>query len=481
MKKEPEALWTPTPKQEEFLSRWEFEVFYGGAAGPGKTDAIVMGALRHVDKPSYRGLLLRRTFPRLAEILERTREYYPQIIPGCHYSGTDHKWIFPSGATIMLGHMEHESDKYGYRGHEFGYIGIDELTEFTLTQYLFLFTRCRSTRDISIKPMIRSASNPCDIGHLWVKERFVTITEPGKTFTDSESGLSRIFIPGLMEDNPHLYENDPDYEKRLKELPEIDYKRFRFGIWDVFEGQIFTELNKDVHGYNPKTFTIPPDWERYHTFDWGYAKPASVGWYAVDYDGKIWRYREWYVGKRDEATKSWQGLRMSPTEIARGIKERERGENVRPGPADPSIWHKRVREDHTVGPSVAEEMTREGVYFLKGDNDRILGKQQFHSRLRLDDGNQPNIYISTECENWWRTIPELREDEKNPEDLDTRQEDHCYDETRYMCMFRPLRPRVQPKGPPRGSFMDERRRYIKAKQYADRYGENIDSAYQRIK
>jgi hypothetical protein len=376
--------------------------------------------------------------------------------------------------------MQHEHDKYNHRGQQYQYAGFDELTEFSITQYLYIFSRVRSPHDRSIIPMVRSASNPGDIGHGWVKERFITITDPEKTYIDPETGLSRIYIPGLLEDNPYIFKNDPDYENRLKALPEIDYKRLRYGIWDAFEGQVFGELNKDVHSYNPKDLQIPPEWHKFRSFDWGYATPGVIGWWAVDFDGKLYRYREWYIAKRDEQKRAWAGLRMSATEIARGIKEREKGEVVRPGPADPSIWSKRVRKDKTVGPSVAEEMAREGIHWLPGDNDRILGKHQFHSRLRKDEEGLPMVLISEECEHWWRTIPEIRESPLNPEDVDTDQEDHIYDETRYFFMFRPLRPQVQVQGPPAGSFMAERQKYIQAKRYAEKRGISMSQAYGRM-
>jgi len=475
-----EPLWRPTEKQELFLSRWEDEVFYGGAAGPGKTDALVMGALRYTHRPTYRALLLRRTFGRMGEILERSHEYYPYAVPGAYYS--DHIWKFPCGATCRLGHMEHEQDKYNYRGGEYQYVGWDELTEFTLTQYLFITgSRVRSVRDPTIPPQSRSASNPCDIGHLWVKERFVTIAEPGTTYIDPQTGLSRIFIPGLMEDNPYLFKNDPNYDRRLRLLPDVDYKRFRHGIWDAFEGQVFGELNKEVHGYDPKKLEIPPEWERYRSFDWGYSSPASVGWWAIDYEGKAYRYRAWYLGKKDEQRRIWAGLKMSDTEIARGIKEREQGEKVNPGPADPKIWNKRRKKDGLIGPSVAEGLAAEGIYFIPGDNNRILGKHQFHARLRLDDEGKPGVYFSLDDEHFWRTIPELREDPKNPEDVDTDQEDHIYDEARYFFMFRPIAPRVERKGPPAHSFQGEREKYLRAKHYAERYGTNMNVAYERTR
>jgi hypothetical protein len=474
-----EETWKPHPgMQENAIRRWEFEVFLGGAAGPGKTDVILMKPLYCIDFQRFRGVIFRRTFPELEEIIDRTKNWYP--LYGGEYSESKSRWRFPSGAIIKLSHMQHEDDKYRHQGKEYQYIGFDEATKFTPTQYLYLFSRARST-DPRIPIQIYAASNPGGIGHQFIKDRFkIGLGEHGQTIYDEKSGFSRIFIPGLLDDNPSLTVNDPTYIQRLDMLPEIERMRLRFGVWDAFEGQVFQELNKNIHGCEP--FDIPPEWERFRSFDWGYSAPFSVGWWAVDFDGRLYRYREWYGAKNDGSGK-WQGIKMSDSEIARGIRkiEEDAGEwgKVRPGPADPSIWSKKHSKQGVIGPSTAEEMGRDGIHFIRADNDRIGGKRQVHSRLRLDDTGGAKISIFHSCTDFWRTFPLLSEDPKNPEDVNTEFEDHIYDEVRYACMYKPIRPRPAIQSDA-GSFQSERRKYIKAKQYAVRHGVSLTAAYGRV-
>jgi hypothetical protein len=321
----------------------------------------------------------------------------------------------------------------------------------------------------------------------------VTITDHGKTYFDPKTGLSRVFIPAKIEDNPTLFLNDPGYLARLESLPEVEKLRLRHGIWDAFEGQIFTELSQRVHGY--EDFAIPPEWERFCVLDWGFAKPFSVGWYAVDYDGVLYRYREWYGCKREadnDPEGDDVGLKMQAWEVAKAILDREGGEKVRLRIADPSIWHPRPesRRKESHGITIHEDMTGQGVYFVKADNDRLHGKMQVHKRLKLNEevdpetgeimGERPMLKIAHSCKGFWRTFPALHEDPRNPEDIDTDQEDHIYDEIRYMCMARPLRPRKASRIP-EGSFAAERNRLIRAKQYARRHGVSVDAAYGRIR
>jgi len=476
--------------QQEFLSRSEFEVLFGGSAGPGKTDCLIAGMARDVGHPRYHGLLLRRTFPQLQEIIDRCHRLYPLL--GGSYRATDKRWVFPSGAMIDLGHMQHETDKYNYQGKEYHRVGFDELTQFTESMYTYLFSRVRTT-DESITCQVLSTTNPGGIGHYWVKERFVTITQSLRTFFDPKTGLSRVFVPATIEDNPTLYENDPAYLARLESLPEIERMRLRYGIWDAFEGQVFPELSQRVHGCAP--FDIPPEWERYCVLDWGYSKPFSVGWYALDYDGVLYRYREWYGCKKEiegDAEGSDVGLKMPAWEVARGILEREQGEKIRFRIADPSIWHPRpdTRRKESHGITIHEDFTREGVHFLKADNDRLHGKMQVHKRLKLNEdvdqetgeilGEQPMARVFNDCKGFWRTFPQLREDPRNPEDVDTDQEDHIYDEFRYMCMARPIRPKKVERIPT-GSFQAERNRLIRAKRYARQHGVSVTVAYSRIR
>lgn len=469
--------------QEIFLRRKEFEVLFGGAAGPGKTDCLVAAMTRDIENPRYHGLIIRRTFPQLQEIIDRCFRLYPKL--GGTYRATDKRWIFPAGACIDLGHMQHENDKYNYQGKEYHRIGADEVTQFTETQITYLFSRLRTT-DPDINPQFLGTTNPGGIGHNWVKERYVTITEPLKTYIDPKTGLSRVFIPATIEDNPTLYENDPAYLQRLEALPDIEKQRLRYGIWDAFEGQVFVELSQRVHGCTP--FDIPPEWERVCVLDWGYAKPFSVGWYAIDYDGMIYRYREWYGCKEGEAD---IGVKMQAYEVARGILEREEGERIGLRIADPSIWHPRPesRRKESRGPTIQEDMMNEGVFFLKADNDRIQGKMQVHRRLGVetqideDTGEildeSPLFQCFNNHKHFWRTIPNLVEDSNNPEDVDTKQEDHIYDEFRYMCMSRPIQPKPKAQKAT-GSFQAERSRLIRAKQYARNHGVSIAVAYTRI-
>jgi len=462
---------------------------FGGAAGPGKTDCLLALALRNTWHPRYRGLILRRTFPRLVEILDRTYQMYPKM-GGAEWREGKKAWNFPSGAKIRVGHMEHEKDKYNYQGTEYQFFGWDELTEFLETQYLYLFSRARRTVDLPFPTIFRAASNPGNEGHLWVKKRFrIGTVPPGTTifeeFTHPETGdrikTSRVFIPGRLDDNPSI--NRDEYIANLMHLPEIDRMRLLEGIWDVFEGQAFRELNRDIHGITP--FDVPPDWEAYRSFDWGYAKPFSVQWWAVDYDGRLYRFAHWYgIGKDERGQeKSDRGLKMTATEIARGIKERESQMRVkvRPGPADPSIWSQRPKRDGTLGISVADEMAQEGVVWIKGDNNRILGRQQVHHRLNLDDEGKPGVYIFTDDDHFWRTWPTLREYEKNPEDIEEKgAEDHDYDATRYAFMFRPMRPKKEIP-PDLGSFQRERKKLIRAKQFATRHGLSLQDAFNRVR
>ena len=315
------------------------------------------------------------------------------------------------------------------------------------------------------------------------------IVQPNTTIFDEKTGLSRVFIPAKLKDNPTLILNDPDYVKRLMSLPEIERMRLMEGIWDAFDGQAIPELNIDVHSMEKHGMTpndIPKEWPRYRSFDWGYSTPFSVGWWACDYDGRIYRYREWYGAKEGEEKNV--GLRMSPTEIARKIREieKELGEKVLPGPADPDTWNPRWKSMGkgnfgVIGGSPAEDMANEGVHFLQADNDELRGRSQVHKRLELDEKGEPQVLISLHCKDFWRTMPLLREKETNPEEIEDKgTEDHIYKEVKYFCMFRPSKPKQIVKQD-LGSFQAERRRLIQAKKIASRRGMSLADAYSRVR
>lgn len=430
-KNNPKIVWHPQPgPQIEFCKSSVFEVFFGGAAGGGKTDALLMEGLRQVHIPDYRAIVFRRTTKQLRKLIDRAQEIFPRAFPGARWSEQKLTWIFPSGAKYMLWHMEHENNKFDHDGQEYQYVGFDELTHFSETQYQYLYSRCRSANP-NLVCYVRATGMPMGAGLTWVKQRFID-KGPYEVVKDSETGLERVFIPATLDDNIALIKNDPDYEKRLQLMGPRLYHALRYGDWNIVEGAYFEELNQQDHSCPPHT--PPPGALIFRAMDWGYAKPFSIGWYYEDYDGNITRFLEWYgwTGKADK------GLRMGAREVAKRIKELEKdlreshGVTVSYGVADPSIWSK-VDE----APSIAENMADEGVLWEPAINDRIQGWMEFHNRLRKDDEGRPRFRITENCKQFWRTVPLLQSNPNQPEDLDTKMEDHCADEVRYALMSRP--------------------------------------------
>ncbi|MFH2050588.1 MAG: hypothetical protein ABIJ12_14225 [bacterium] len=464
--------WYPHPgPQENFCGRWEYEVLYGGAAGGGKTDCLIMEATRYVGLEGYKAVIFRRTFPQLQEVIDRTREYYPLI--GGEYKASEHRWSFPGGATIKLGHMAETDSHYNYLGDEFQYIAFDEAGQFLPKQLIYLHSRCRTTNP-AIPLRVRYGSNPGGPAHRFLKDRFrIGSIEPYTTITDDRTGLPRVFVPAKVADNPSLTENDPDYIARLMQLPELERMRLLEGVWDAFEGQKFAELNRDIHGFDDE---LPFEWETFGAFDWGYARPWAYGIFRVDYNGKLYLDQYHYALKPGAEN---IGLRQTDTEIARAILALEKKHNLKPRwrVAGPDIFNPKRKKDGMMGPSPAEEMMREGVTFIKADDSRVIGWQQIHHRLQLDEDGQPWLFARRSLDHWWRCMEELREDERNPEDVVQKDiEDHLPEMTRYACMTRPMRPKVSAVADT-GSFQAERRKYIKAKQYASRKGISIADAY----
>lgn len=435
---------TITKRQKAFIEAQADEVLFGGAAGGGKSYGQLVDALLYALK--YAGskqLILRRTFPELnRSLILVSLAIYPK--EAARYNDSIKRWKFINGSVIEFGYCEAEKDVYRYQGAEYDVIRFDELTHFTQTQYSYLISRVRGVNNFP--KMMKSSTNPGGVGHAWVKERFIDGYTPDKVHTDA-LGRRFLFLPSLVQDNKFLMESDPEYIKRLEQLPEKERKALLYGDWDIFEGQVFAEWRNDRRGYKTRKgshviepFRIPKEWRRFRAFDFGYAKPFAVLWFAVDYDGRAYLYRELYgcTGEPDV------GIKWTAQQIAREIRKiedsEEKGQHII-GIADPAIWNKTGSQDG----SIADMMQAEGVYFEKGNHDRLAGKMQVHYRLAMDEEGLPMLYVFETCRNTIRTLPLLQYDDLRPEDVDTKQEDHIFDSIKYFLMANPIPPRIHVK------------------------------------
>jgi len=424
--------------QEEFLSAGERDVLYGGAAGGGKSFALLADPLRYCHNPNHRGLLLRRTLDELTELIDKSRQLYTKAFPGAKFRESKSTWHFPSGATIWFTYLDRDKDVTRFQGQAFNWIGIDEITQYP-TPYVwdYLRSRLRATDpELQNSLYMRCTANPGGVGGWWVKKMYIdsrteNVAFPAydidtmKPFTwpsgHEKAGqplFYRKFVPARLTDNPHLMA-DGQYEAMLRSLPEVERKRLLDGDWDVAEGAAFPEFSRARHVV--EHFELPTNWPRIRAADYGYASPSAVLWGAIDWDNNIWIYRELYA------------KHLTAEDLAAKILEVEQ---LDPLPhytvLDSSCWNKTG-----MGPSIAETMMRCGVRWTPSDRNRIQGKMEVHRRLADDPyTNEPRLRIFSSCQHTIKQLAGIPLSKTNSEDVDTKAEDHAYDALRYMVMTR---------------------------------------------
>ena len=462
-------------KQYKFLSASRKHVGFGGARGGGKSWSVRTKA--KILAATYKGikiLIVRRTFPELVN--NHINQLRDELHGLAKYNKTEKVFTFPNGSTIKFGYCNNDKDLDQYQGAEYDVIFLDEATQLQ-EMWIKKITACM--RGVNSFPKhIYYTCNPGGASHGYFKRLFID-----RQYEDGEDPDDYDFIQALVTDNKALMASQPDYIKQLEALPPKLKEAWLYGRWDIFEGQFFEDFrtSPDVAkcaaaGITPEeavqqhrwTHVIEPfdlnvgerrGWNIMRSYDFGYNKPFSLGYWAVDYDGVLYRIMEMYGCTQTPD----EGVKWSPDEQFKRISQFERehpwlkGRKIVDSVADPAIW------DQSRGESIAETAARYGIYFTPGDNNRIPGWMQVHYRLQFDENGYSRMYVFNNCKAFIRTMPLMMYSETHPEDLDTKLEDHCPDEVRYMCMSRPISPIIPLErkpiiSDPLNQFTDKQRR-----------------------
>jgi len=457
-------MWDPQPGPQSSAigADWVDELFYGGERGGGKSDFQLGyqedGALRYKDR--WRGIMFRKTYAELEELQARAVEIFSasgatfKTQPSADFPFSN-CWYWPSGATVKMRYIENERDYGRYHGHQYTGISFDEVTEYPSPGGLLkMLSTLRSPHGVPCT--VRLTGNPGGIGHVWVKQRYIDCAPAYTPYKDPDTGFTRMFVPSRTADNQILLTNDPHYRNRIRAATggnEALRKAWLEGDWNVVAGAFFDCWNNARHVVKP--FTIPADWPRFKSMDWGSARPFSVGWWAIvreDYAlgngltlprGCMVRYREWYGIAKDAIGNPIfnTGLKMTAEAVGAQIEVLERNDGkLTTGVLDPAAFS----EDG--GPSIAERLINGGnrsSMWKRADNSRVPGRgsmggwDQMRGRLIGEAEDRPMVVCFDTCVHSIRTIPALQHDKDRIEDIDTESEDHAGDEWRYACMSRP--------------------------------------------
>lgn len=425
---------------------------FGGARGGGKSDGILgkWGIKGERYGNHFNGIFFRREMPQADDLIERAQEIYLKI--GAQWHEQKKMFVLPKGGRIRFRPLENLADAEKYQGQNITDAAVEEAGNYPDSGPIDrLFGALRSAHGVPIQ--LALTANPGGPGHSWIRNRYIDPAPGGfklltrKLITGKDHKF--IYIPSRVENNKILLAKDPDYIDRLALTGSRELVRaWLFGDWSVVQGAFFDTFSFQ-HVIKP--FAIPEGWTKFVSYDHGFARPFSVGWWAVASEnyqgvpkGAMVRYREWYGASAPNT-----GLRIQPELIARGIKEREaiRGagasEQISYRVADPAIFAT------DGGPCIAELFSKHGIVFRPADNKRIPGWAQFRARLDGLDGT-PMAYWFNTCTDSIRLIPGQQHDKNKPEDLDSDGEDHIPDETRYGMMSRPWTRPAQPKAEIKG-------------------------------
>jgi phage terminase large subunit len=419
------------PKQKAFLQAIENTpiTFYGGAKGGGKSKGLqLIMLLRRIRYPNSTGAIFRRTYPELEG--NHIRPLFQAFPPLREYYNESKKLLaFPNGSTLQFCHCNNESDVDLYQGREFHDLAIDEAGQWPEAMFRRLLGSNRSSQS-GIKPRAILTGNPGGIGHGWLKRLFVE-----RRFNERENPLDYTFIQALVDDNTALIENDPAYVARLESEPnEALRKAYRYGDWDIFAGQFFSEIRRETHLI--KSFDIPKHWNRFGAYDFGFNHPAAFGWYANDEDGNVYKYRELVQAK----------LRVD--QFAQQVNQYPDTTKLEYVSAGWDCWVQKGVVNSLGAPTVAEEFFNNGITLKRAIIDRIQGAAQLRSYLAWQGrpDNKPRFFIFDTCPITYDSLSRMIHDPDRVEDVlkvdategDPLSGDDAYDETRYALMSRPM-------------------------------------------
>jgi len=418
--------YTASERQRLFHTTVADEKLYGGAAGGGKTAAIVAEAVTiALEYPGIPVNLFRRTIPELkATIIPEIHKQCVEYIKAGHmvWHGQDRRFDLANGSSLILNYLDNDNDIYRYQGAEMPVIAVDELTQFPQAWIEYLLTRNR-TSNPNWPVMFIAGTNPGGIGHGWVKSRFIDPVAPEKVnYVPLDGGeiVTRVFIPARVDDHPSE-SFKKDYKRKLSAISDEQLRRaLRDGDWDVFAGQVFKEFKRDLHVIDP--FAIPAHWQKWRAMDYG--NKNSVGWFTQDpMTDRMYMYREY-------RTEEFVDI---PTK-ARNILQFEAGDGVAYGLADPSIWNGTGNHSDKEGKSIAVMFEDNKVRWMPANNDRMAGLALVHDYLGIAKDGLPKLQFFSTCVSMIRTLPSLPYDKFKVNDVDTKADDHDYDMLRYALM-----------------------------------------------